>query len=48
MIVLMYVATIQHLNYTEQESKIHKLQVYVSDSLVTMNQGQGRRKGMNP
>ena len=40
MIILMYVATIQHLNYRGQESKTHNLQ-FISDTPVTLKQGQG-------
>ena len=41
MIFSMYVATIQHLSYTGQE--FNKNSVYVSDTSVTLEQGQGHQ-----
>ena len=47
MIFLMYVATIQHLNYSRQESKqeFKKAQfaAFISNTLVTLKQRQGHQ-----
>ena len=40
MIFLMHVATIQHLNYKGQECKKTRFAVYISDTPVTLKQGQ--------
>ena len=42
LIVLMYVRTIQHLNYGGQESK-QRFAVHDSDTPVTLKQGQGNQ-----
>ena len=43
LIFLMYVRSIQHLNYGGQESKKKKFAVYDYDIPVTMKQGQDRQ-----
>ena len=40
-ISLMYVAAIQHFNYSGQASKKTQFARYVSDTQVTLKQGQG-------
>ena len=47
MILLMYVATIQYLKYTTQESKQEskkaQFALYISDKPVTLKQSQGHK-----
>ena len=47
MIFLLYVATIQHLNYSKQESKQHskkaQFALFISDTPVTLKQSQGHQ-----